>query len=76
MGIYGKYLLPRLTKWSMSCKTLRPERAKCLAGARGRVLEVGFGNGLNLGHYPPEVCIDRGHGSHPYGDIGNTFSLA
>lgn len=55
MGVYGKYLLPRLTKWAMSSKTLRPERAKCLAGARGRVLEVGFGNGLNLGHYPPEV---------------------
>lgn len=66
MGIYEKYLLPRLTKWTMSCKILRAERGKCLAGARGRVLEVGFGNGLNLGHYPPQV--ERVVGIDPSGE--------
>ena len=30
-------------------------RAEVLAGARGRVLEIGAGTGLNLPHYPPAV---------------------
>lgn len=31
-------------------------RAPTLAGARGEVLEIGFGTGLNLPHYPPGVA--------------------
>jgi len=30
-------------------------RRRLLAGAQGRVIEVGAGNGLNFAHYPPEV---------------------
>jgi ubiquinone/menaquinone biosynthesis C-methylase UbiE len=30
-------------------------REQLLAGLRGRVMEVGAGNGLNFGHYPPQV---------------------
>lgn len=30
-------------------------RRRLLAGLRGRVVEVGAGNGLNFAHYPPEV---------------------
>lgn len=30
-------------------------RRQLLAGLRGRVVEVGAGNGLNFAHYPPEV---------------------
>ena len=30
-------------------------RRSLLAGAEGRVIEVGAGNGLNFPHYPPEV---------------------
>ncbi len=30
-------------------------RSRLLAGLRGRVIEIGAGNGLNFGHYPPEV---------------------
>ncbi|MFD8939165.1 class I SAM-dependent methyltransferase [Streptomyces sp. NPDC059578] len=32
-----------------------PYRAELLAGLSGRVVEVGAGNGLNFGHYPPSV---------------------
>jgi SAM-dependent methyltransferase len=30
-------------------------RRELLAGARGRAIELGAGNGLNFAHYPPEV---------------------
>jgi ubiquinone/menaquinone biosynthesis C-methylase UbiE len=32
-----------------------PHRDRLLAGLWGRVLEVGAGNGVNFGHYPPTV---------------------
>jgi SAM-dependent methyltransferase len=31
-------------------------RAELLAGLSGRVLEIGAGNGMNFGHYPPTVA--------------------
>ncbi len=34
---------------------LAARRAALLAGARGRVLELGAGTGLNLEHYPPGI---------------------
>jgi SAM-dependent methyltransferase len=44
---------PRLQDWAMrQLDDLRPE---ALAPARGEVLEVGFGTGLNLRHYGAEV---------------------
>lgn len=55
LGLYERVILPRLTRWVMNAKNMHRQRAKCLAGARGSVLEIGFGNGLNLRHYPPEV---------------------
>jgi ubiquinone/menaquinone biosynthesis C-methylase UbiE len=36
-------------------KGLADMRAKLLAGARGRTLELGAGTGINLEHYPPAV---------------------
>jgi SAM-dependent methyltransferase len=53
MGIYERRLFPRLMDWSM--RGLAELREETLAAARGDVLEVGFGTGLNLRHYPPSV---------------------
>jgi len=39
----------------MSIKVLREPRRRTLAPATGRILEIGFGTGMNLGHYPPGV---------------------
>lgn len=39
----------------MSSRRLHAPRDRTLAPARGRILEIGFGTGMNLGHYPAAV---------------------
>lgn len=51
--IYDRYLLPRLTHWVCSSPAVERLRRHVVPLARGRVLEVGFGSGLNLPHYTP-----------------------
>ena len=55
MGIYSRYIFPRILDWSLSAPEVREQRTTTLQDAQGRVLEVGFGTGLNLRHYPAAV---------------------
>jgi SAM-dependent methyltransferase len=55
MGLYSRYLLPILIDRAMSHLAAAAQRPTVLARAEGRVLELGFGTGLNLPHYPPAV---------------------
>ena len=55
MGFYHHYIFPRLLDLAMSSPMLREPRNRTLAPARGRILEIGFGTGRNLTHYPPTV---------------------
>src|ERR671917_582513 len=41
--------------WLGERRGMERSRAELLAGARGRVLEIGAGTGLNLRHYPAAV---------------------
>jgi SAM-dependent methyltransferase len=55
MGIYSKYVFPRFLDWTLGTPELGKYRRLALAPARGRVLEIGFGTGLNLPYYPETV---------------------
>jgi ubiquinone/menaquinone biosynthesis C-methylase UbiE len=55
MGFYSKYLFPRMLDWALGNPELGKYRRRALEAARGKVLEVGFGTGLNLPYYPEAV---------------------
>ncbi|MEX2208757.1 MAG: class I SAM-dependent methyltransferase [Myxococcota bacterium] len=53
MGLYERYVFPHVLDFAM--RAMNPLRAGVLAPAVGDVLEIGFGTGLNLRHYPAGV---------------------
>jgi ubiquinone/menaquinone biosynthesis C-methylase UbiE len=54
-GFYANRVFPWLNDKLNADPQLEQLRAEALAPARGRVVEIGFGSGLNLPHYPPSV---------------------
>ena len=51
MGFYDRYLLPKLVNFACRQKPNMRQREKVVPLATGRVLEIGFGSGLNLPLY-------------------------
>ena len=67
MGFYQKYVLPRLIDVAMRNKDTARLRAEWIPRARGEVLEIGIGSGLNLEFYSPEV--QRVYGVDPSAEL-------
>jgi ubiquinone/menaquinone biosynthesis C-methylase UbiE len=53
--MYARYIFPRLMDWVLRGERFQRERQRLLTPAEGVVLEIGFGTGLNLPHYPRTV---------------------
>jgi ubiquinone/menaquinone biosynthesis C-methylase UbiE len=67
MSWYAKHVLPRLIDLAMRNPENGRLRAEWIPQARGEVLEVGIGSGLNLAFYSPQVS--RIYGVDPSGEL-------
>jgi SAM-dependent methyltransferase len=59
MSWYTDQVLPRLVDVVLSPREFTEIRARVAAGLEGEVLEVGFGSGRNVPHYPAAVTRVR-----------------
>jgi ubiquinone/menaquinone biosynthesis C-methylase UbiE len=68
VGFYSRVIFPWLCDCALGTPYVAEHRQQLLAGACGNILEIGFGTGLNLPHYPESVrkitIIDPNPGMH------------
>jgi ubiquinone/menaquinone biosynthesis C-methylase UbiE len=68
VGFYSEVIFPRICDLLMNRPFVAKHRQRLLATVGGDVLEVGFGTGLNLPHYPAQVrritTVDPNAGMH------------
>lgn len=70
MGFYSDVLFPWGMNLTMSGESFQKQRRAVLRTVDGAILEIGFGSGLNLPHYPSSVkkvvTVDPNEGMTPY----------
>jgi hypothetical protein len=55
VGFYSRVIFPRLCDFLLDKPFVEKHRQELLSGVSGEILEIGFGTGLNLPHYPEHV---------------------
>lgn len=55
MGWYRDQVVPRMVELACGGAQMQRWRGRAAAGLHGRIVEIGFGSGLNVPVYPPEV---------------------
>jgi ubiquinone/menaquinone biosynthesis C-methylase UbiE len=55
MGVYQEHVLPRIINVACGMTSNEPLRERVCEGLHGRVVEIGFGSGHNVRHYPAAV---------------------
>ena len=64
MGLYAKYVLPKLIDTACNQPPMAELRSRYVPQASGNVLEIGIGSGLNLPHYSSAVKTVTGLDPH------------
>jgi ubiquinone/menaquinone biosynthesis C-methylase UbiE len=59
VGFYGEQIVPRIADLTLRGREFERLRARVTADLDGEVLEVGFGSGRNVPHYPAAVTRVR-----------------
>ena len=74
MGLYAKYVLPRIAHFVCSHQLITRQRKKLVPLATGKVLEIGIGSGLNLPFYDPKK-VQHVWGLDPNAEMWNLAGL-
>jgi ubiquinone/menaquinone biosynthesis C-methylase UbiE len=68
MSWYSRVIFPRICDLALRNPEVTPLRRELLAHSTGEILEIGFGTGLNLPNYPPQIrkltVVDPNSGMH------------
>lgn len=56
-NVWNEQVVPRCTDLVLRDKQISELRRRALSPAQGRVLEIGYGSGLNVPHYPSTVTV-------------------
>jgi len=56
MGFYADRVVPHVVNAACGGKSMAPMRDRVCAGLHGNVVEIGFGSGHNVPHYPRDVA--------------------
>ena len=67
--LYSRLLLPRLVQMACSSRAVTRQRTTWVPRARGRVLDIGFGAGLNLPPYQRVLILGAGSGNDVFASL-------